>query len=236
MADTIVPISLPITFSKVCEVVNQDLSGTSGRHLFGVGGQFAIATGTFDLTYVGAKDRLSNFRGYQASTPVVYQYLLSGTVFSSDVGDGTYNQWIDMPNVKIEDDTFAYSWINSSLGTDYLTTENYGFSIPPSATINGIELYVRRSKLPSSTDIKDGWIYLRYGYPISPNRASTSLFTNSFETVVYGGPTDLWSVGWTPTMINDNTFGAVIRPIPVGLSDSPRAQIAWVKIKVYYTP
>lgn len=83
MADSIVPIALPITFSKVCEVVNQDLLGTNGRHLFGAGGQFDIATGTFDPTYVGVKDRLSNFRGYQN---IIYTYpsLLNVYGFNSE--------------------------------------------------------------------------------------------------------------------------------------------------------
>ena len=65
MADQIVPITGNILLSKVCEVVYQDLTGTNGRHLFGANGIFASAAGTFNPTYVGSKDRLSNFRGYQ---------------------------------------------------------------------------------------------------------------------------------------------------------------------------
>lgn len=64
--DTTVPIALPITFSKVCEVVYEDFAGTNGRSLSGVFAQAVTQGGTFDPTYSGSKDRLTNFRGYEA--------------------------------------------------------------------------------------------------------------------------------------------------------------------------
>lgn len=64
MAKTAVAVALPIEFSEVCEVVYQDLLGTNGRTLSGAFAQAVIQGGTFDATYVGVKDRLSNFRGY----------------------------------------------------------------------------------------------------------------------------------------------------------------------------
>lgn len=88
MADQMVPIALPITFSKVCEVVNQDLNGTNGRHLFGPGGQFAIATGVFDPNYVAAKGSLACFRGYKYQSIILNN---GSIVFVTPTGGSNVN-------------------------------------------------------------------------------------------------------------------------------------------------
>ena len=75
---TVVPTTLPITLSVVCEVVNQSFNGTMGEHLFGNGGLFAKASGTFHPNYVGSKDRLSNFLGYQQITDFYTIYIVYG--------------------------------------------------------------------------------------------------------------------------------------------------------------
>lgn len=68
MAKVAVEVALPIEFSEVCEVVYQDLLGTAGRTLSGCFAQAIVQGGTFDQTYVGVKDRLTNFRGYTIDT------------------------------------------------------------------------------------------------------------------------------------------------------------------------
>ncbi len=65
-----VAIGPPFTFSDVCLEIWSS-SNTIGKSLFGTApnGAFAQALvqgGTFNGTYVGSKDRLSNFRGYTA--------------------------------------------------------------------------------------------------------------------------------------------------------------------------
>lgn len=76
--DTTVPIALPITFSKVCEVVYEDFAGTNGRSLSGVFAQAITQGGTFDPTYSDSKDRLTNFRGYEVAAPPTPTYVDNG--------------------------------------------------------------------------------------------------------------------------------------------------------------
>lgn len=60
---------LPIEFSEVCEVLYQDTAGTSGRSLIQAfsDANADLANRQFDPTYEGAKDRLTNWRGYPVS-------------------------------------------------------------------------------------------------------------------------------------------------------------------------
>lgn len=87
---TIVPIGPPFTFNDVCEVVNQSFNGTNGEHLFGAGGLFAKATGTFNPSYVGSKDRLSNFRGYQHITDYYTIKIVYGNYIGGSLGGVSY--------------------------------------------------------------------------------------------------------------------------------------------------
>ena len=64
-----VDIALPIEFSEVCEVLYQDTAGTSGRSLSQafIDANADLANRQFNPTYEGAKDRLTNWRGYPVS-------------------------------------------------------------------------------------------------------------------------------------------------------------------------
>jgi len=133
MADSIVPVALPITFSKVCEVVNQDLVGTNGRHLMGAGGQFAIATGIFDPTYVGTKDRLSNFRGYK--------HVFTASVYVTSIPDTT-NMTNPTNVIGVENGTYMCYTIPKNSGTHY-GLQLGSFSIPTGATIIATQLFTK---------------------------------------------------------------------------------------------
>lgn len=69
MAKSQVSPTLPIEFSEVCEVVYQDLLGTNGRTLSGCFATANASGKSYNSDYVGAKDRLSNFRGYPVIVP-----------------------------------------------------------------------------------------------------------------------------------------------------------------------
>jgi hypothetical protein len=59
-----IPTTLPIKLSDVCLEIYGS-TNTSGKSLSGL---FAAADGSFNATYEGSKDRLTNFRGYTSRT------------------------------------------------------------------------------------------------------------------------------------------------------------------------
>jgi len=77
MPKTQVATALPIEFSEVCEVVYQDFVGTNSRPLTNLFAHAIVQGGSFNGSYSGSKDRLSNFRGYTApTTGFSYRYLI----------------------------------------------------------------------------------------------------------------------------------------------------------------
>lgn len=95
MAKQQVDTALPIEFYEVCEVVYQSLAGTNGKSLTGCFAQAIVQGGIFDPTYVGVKDRLSNFRGYHLiDVDGIYQIASTGTGYiwiSRDRGSSWQN-------------------------------------------------------------------------------------------------------------------------------------------------
>ena len=143
MPKTSVDINLPIEFSEVCEVLWGSPS-TSGKRLFGNGtpatDAFARAIeqgGTFDVTYVGNKDRLSNFRGYNTA---IQSYTVSSypTVLISGI------RWTSGSNILNAPDGLAASSTMATEGSPYIIwTRGFNFAIPATATIVSIDVIPR---------------------------------------------------------------------------------------------
>lgn len=103
------------------------------------------------------------------------------------------------------------------------TGSNYGFTIPGTAKIKGIEVLTGRKASAAGSLIKDWRVRLvsnevSESIKLGENKANTAVhWTNAEVTVSYGSYKDLW--GWggtlTPTLVNTagaNGFGTVIMP------------------------
>ncbi len=115
MAKTQVEIGLPIEFSEVCEVVHQDLNGTNGRSLSGVFSQAIAQGGTFNTTYSGSKDRLSNFRGYTIAYAPSVPRLWNSIDISST---GQYQTGVVYGGLIYYSSNYGVNWIEISTMAD----------------------------------------------------------------------------------------------------------------------
>lgn len=139
---------------------------------------------------------------------------------------------------------YYYNNVGSS-GTSTLNLTNFGFAIPSTATIVGIEVTFSREKNggSSSRTLMDATVALRYGSAggttVSTNhaKASSDLWPTSFAPATYGSSSDTWfSGGITPSQINNSNFGLQISVNRGGSgSSSPDARIQEPTITVYYT-
>ena len=140
---------------------------------------------------------------------------------------------------RITADDTNYATVDLSHETShYLRGTNYGFTIPDSATIIGIQVEIGRRAENSSS-----WSYMRDniiklvkgGNPVGNNKALTGTnWPTSITNKDYGGAADLWGTTWTPADINAANFGAVISTT----SDSFFGCIAtvdYIRIAITYT-
>ncbi|WP_224360782.1 hypothetical protein [Hyalangium versicolor] len=119
--------------------------------------------------------------------------------------------WSNVDRVLANDNSSAMisAMINHEVSDD-LRTSSYGFSIPASARITGIQLDVKRRSL-SNVGLVDGRVRLLVGGQLADeDRGLAERWNNSMQTVAHGGQSDDWGHTWTPAEVNGAGFGAAL--------------------------
>ena len=168
------------------------------------------------------------------------QGAFSGSIFSDDNATGVYT--FNTPSNAAASDnnrTFAAALIGLLSGTThYLKATSFGFSIPSSANICGIELQIEKSASNISilSTVTDNVVQLmKTGSIVGNNYATSSHWSATEDYFTYGGPLDLWGTSWAPSDINSAGFGLAFSAQLNGIiSLLPVARIDHIQIKVYY--
>jgi len=156
--------------------------------------------------------------------------LSPGTVID-DSSVGTV-AWSDPDNAKVSDDIYTTAALGEGQTSCYLKVTNFGFSIPSSATINGILVEVERKR--SGVTITDSSIRIVKGGSISSTNLSTGAVWPGIESYdSFGSSSELWGESWTATDINSSDFGFVISASTAGIART--ASVDHIRITVYYT-
>lgn len=152
---------------------------------------------------------------------------------ANDATAGT-TVWVLPGNITSSDDTDATVVLGPAGDTQYLAGSNFSFSIPTNSTIDGIIVYFERSGEGASGACEDVAVRLiKAGTIQSTDKSGVGSWGTSQSTVTYGGASDLWSGTWTPSDINNSSFGAAIRGVNNGSGVTCHAD--WMGIEVYYT-
>ena len=148
--------------------------------------------------------------------------------------------WTNPNNVLSSDNVYATVTLSpgypSNSVSNYDRVDDFGFSIPATATINGIVCTVER-KASSASAIRDfSVVIIKDGTPTGNDKKDTSTYWSTTEgEVSYGSPTDLWGTTWTPSNINHPDTGFAVRCEYVPAYNSATAYIDSMKMTVYYT-
>lgn len=164
---------------------------------------------------------------------MVYQGPNNPSTFDQE-GPGT--SWTNPSNVQTQNNIYATISVDNTVVVKSLRAMNYGFSVPTTATINGIEVFVERQAQVTSR-ITDSTVYLIKGSTTQAvNKADTVTFWADQDVIaIYGAPSDLWSTTWTPAEINSTGFGVAFRPQQTVDSTPVTAYVDWIGVVVYYT-
>jgi hypothetical protein len=117
--------------------------------------------------------------------------------------------WVNPGNAKAEDGNCAVATAaEAAKKSHYLQATNFGFAIPPSASIVGIAASVRRRAAAAGT-ILNGASSLIQGGALKGTKKEGVLayWPTNFASEIYGGHSDLWGLAHTPTTVNSKEFG-----------------------------
>lgn len=146
---------------------------------------------------------------------------------------GSGVSWSNPTNVFAKDDTAATATLIEprAMSTTTLFASAFGFSIDSAATINGIQVQLRRQS------VGDGVFTtaLELTDTTTGNNGSDQWMA-SYVYETYGSATDLWGRSWTPADINDSGFGVsiVASLSPLG-SSSANISLDVITVTVWYT-
>lgn len=172
----------------------------------------------------------------------------------------TDQPWINPNNAKVDDDIYTSCGpvIPSTAGSsDNLYASNFGFQIPVGAQLEGITVTIKRywdsirivpnDGVPvtySGSEVSDSFIVLTDGsVAYGVNKSQGALWSlDTPETVVFGGPTDLWNAGKSISreIINDPSFGLWINCYISGGEDygniaESTAYIDYIEMTIFYS-
>ena len=161
----------------------------------------------------------------------------SGSV--SNVGQsGSSVSWSGLGNTTSIDRSTARTadLTHKDRFSDYLTFQNFGFSIPATSNILGISVTIVR-EANGGTSLADQTASLLIGGAATgSNLANGSNWSTSPTSVSYGGSTNKWGNTLTPAIVNASGFGfrfSVVRTTNSGTSNQ-NPELDFMRITVHY--
>lgn len=136
-------------------------------------------------------------------------------------------------NMAISDNVY-FSAACTGAGTNTFTMRagGFGFSIPTTATIDGYEILIERSRGNTGVgNCVDTTIQIN---ATGTNKATNSSFPTTDTNIIYGSPTDKWGLNYTPTDVNTNFIVATVTNISV-TSGTVEARFDFIQATIYYT-
>lgn len=137
---------------------------------------------------------------------------------ANDLSQGDW-PWTSTDLIVSDDDTGsnAAATVSATSYSQYLKATNFGFSVPPGATITGVEVVLERvinENTAISTDEKMSLIKSDGTYATT-NRKNTNAWRADsmrvYESVSYGGECDTWGETLASADVNDTDFGIVLQ-------------------------
>lgn len=146
--------------------------------------------------------------------------------------------WSNPGNITADGDVYATAAGTAGAQTHYLKATGFGFSLPSTATVDGITVTVARksSQNGSLRYTNDTVVSLVKGGTVAgDNKAATSTKWPTTEAdASYGGVADKWGSTWLYSDINASNFGVVLSCKNFGASGAT-ASVDSIKVTVTYT-
>ena len=143
-------------------------------------------------------------------------------------------------NVFVSDDIYASASHCDccDANTRCLEAKNFGFTIPLTASIDGIFVEVEKRASDGSIIQDNGVKLMNAGNVVGISEANPNNWPFVDTYFNYGGGTDLWGSAWSAAEINDSSFGLAFAAISYtcfGNGVAATSYIDHIRITVYFT-
>lgn len=199
-----------------------------------------------DVTLLKAGSPVGNNKaqvGWSGLAPETFTYGSSsdlwGTTWTpADINNTGFGIQISVNNSGVGSDTAGIDYVSLTVSytapagttvSDYVQGSQFGFSIPATTTITGIEVDVKglQTQIPSATI---GVQMLKAGTLIGSVKSGILPSSNGFIT--FGGAADLWGTTWTANDVSQTTFGVSIQGVNAGTANTSYS-VDFVRITIF---
>ncbi|MBL4657447.1 MAG: hypothetical protein JKX73_05560, partial [Flavobacteriales bacterium] len=145
----------------------------------------------------------------------------NGALIDAEGGNcGGNSGWTPLSSTVTTSDNIYDSIVVNNMSNGqtscYLEATDYGFNIPASAIITGIEVEIEKRTNAVIGSIQDSSVRIILGgtvQGVGSDHSNTANWPITDSIFTYGGPGDLWGTAWTAADINANNFGVAIQPL-----------------------
>lgn len=152
---------------------------------------------------------------------------------TGNVNFGSSVNWANPNRSDLSDNLYSRTTMSSGQVSKYLLVQDFGYTIPLTATITGVEVTVEKHA-DISPGIVDASMKLYDGSsPVGTEHALATDWPTSDGITIYGSPADMWGLTLTPADVNSSDFGVMISAscsVPAAT-----AFIDQVVVTVYYS-
>jgi hypothetical protein len=171
----------------------------------------------------------------------------NGGVFSTMAYTGSTFVWANPSNAQNADGSYATAGttlgISSTAFSNYLVVQNFGFSIPSTATVCEIIVDIQRSQtgLALGANVTDKSVrLLQNGALYGNDLANGSSWPASDGTVTYGNAllASSWGGSWQPADVNNANFGvAISTELSTALASlALQGKVNQIRVTIIYDP
>lgn len=175
-------------------------------------------------------------------------FFITNSVFAASVGPNNPSSgvnttgfgstaWSNSSNITSVGSPYATVTLTPGSSSNYLKATSYGFNIPLSATIDGIEVKIdRKGEQNLGFGFRDDVLKLVKGGVISgDDKSSSNTYPTTLSTKTYGANNDKWGLSWTAADINASNFGVVLSTKSNLIISTLTASVNSIQVIVHYT-
>jgi hypothetical protein len=137
----------------------------------------------------------------------------AAAVSQTSIGPPFNSAWVNPTNVLLNDGNDATALVASIPFSETLLITNFGFAIPSSATITGVQVLIKRRGTQQSNGAVGDYVVqlIKGGTQAGQNKAIQGSWATTYQTPIYGGANDLWGITLTPADVQAANFGVAIQ-------------------------
>ena len=167
----------------------------------------------------------------------VTSFQTCGTVIQISDTEAVWSG-VTVENLATSDDAYtSVAMAAGDLTSQILRCTNFGFSLPATSTIDGVELRLERKGTQTLTGVTESVVQVVVGgSPEGDDQGTNDTWPTSDASITFGGPSNLWGTTLTQAEVEATGFGWQFRAFNQSwFTQGETASIDIAEMRIFFT-